>query len=342
MNEQIAKPAALIGKLEDRLGLIIMTYNRGRYLERTLEQLQHSPFAGCRITVLDNCSPDETPQICARYQESLPRLKTVRHKKNIGLTPNYLRAVELSEAPYTWILGDDDLYDFSDSRDLIETLENRDFDLISVGSPGQFDWERGMTTTSKELIRKGCRYFYVFTYASGVIFKTELFDSECITKGYRNAANLYPHFEFIRQSLQKNFSIYVSKTKIIHRDEHDKVHEGLPSGLYWLTAAVNSCATIEDRRMRRAAIYEAAETRGAFLKGLANAVISEKTHHPERVLREFISLALAFSRDQRMLLMLISPLLLIPSPVYVLARDLKRRLRSTPQQKADPFDEFRL
>lgn len=190
--------------IDDALEILIITYNRAKYLDRTLAQLLGSPFSRCKITVLDNRSSDETPLICAKYQSLFPDFGILRHWKNIGACANYLRAVELSESLYTWILCDDDTFDFTDCLDVVDAIELGGVDLIHTGAPGEFGWRRGITTTSANLTKNGTHYFWVFSFVPSLIFKTERFDSECIAKGYRISVNSYPHFEFLRKSVSRS------------------------------------------------------------------------------------------------------------------------------------------
>src|SRR4051812_28649789 len=119
--------------LADDLAIMVFTYNRADNLRRTLEQLEDSPFAACRITVLDNHSTDHTPDVCRAFEGRFPRYRVIRHRVNIGLGPNYLRGVELSDARYSWILSDDEDFDFSDCSDVIEAIEEGEVDLFSLG-----------------------------------------------------------------------------------------------------------------------------------------------------------------------------------------------------------------
>lgn len=323
----------------ETLEILLITYNRAAYLERTLAQLSDSPFARCRITLLDNCSTDDTPQVCSRRQSSFPRLSVVRHPKNIGACANYLRAVELSQSPYTWIVCDDDLFDFSVCEDVIEALQSEQFDLISLGSPGQLAWERGLKTSSRELIRRGSPFFGVFTFVPGVIFKSALFDSECVAKGYRNIINSFPHFEFISKAARENFSVYVSQRQIVHRDAHGS----LPGRLHHMRVWVNSAATIEDRVLRAGVVDRTLPTRAQWFRALALAIVAEKIQHPDRVSRQVIELTLGLNSRQRLLLLFLSPLLLLPAPFYRLAfkawRTARPKTNSNPEQD---YDFFRL
>jgi glycosyltransferase involved in cell wall biosynthesis len=312
--------------LEGQLEILIFTYNRAAYLEWTLAQLLASPFAGCKLTVLDNCSTDETPQVCAQYQGLFAEMRVVRHRKNIGLAPNYLRAVELAEAPYAWILGDDDVFDFSNCTDVIDVVENGDFDLIYLGDLGETNWARGMATTSAHLAKNGSNYFFLLSFVNNFIFKPELFDSACLAEGYRSAANLFPQFEFCKKSVRDDFAFYISKQKIMQRGEENN-HLGF---LSWLTAWVNNCRTIEDRELRKATVYElphVGKNRNytRWLKHIATSVIVGKINAPEKVLRQIGQIVLGLSGTQRLLFSFILPLVLVPSSVYKQLRRMRYR-----------------
>lgn len=330
------------GSIDDRLAIQIITYNRAPYLDRTLAQLLASPFARCTITVLDNCSGDDTPEVCARYRPLFHDLRTVRHKRNIGACPNYLRAVELAEAPYTWVLCDDDTFDFADCGDVLAALQLGRVDLIPVGPPGVSGWRRGAITTSANLANRGSNYFYLLSFLPNMMFKTALFDSVCIAQGYRAVTNMFPHFAFLDKSVREEFSVYVSRRNLVYRGEENNYL----SRLSWFTSWVNNCRTIEDRKLRRAAIYELAAIgkqggRFRWLRDLALWIVEEKVNAPERVYRQIGQILLGLSSDQRFLVFLLSPLVLLPAPAYRLIRRARRAARGKPypavKQSADFF-----
>jgi glycosyltransferase involved in cell wall biosynthesis len=332
--------------IEEKLEIVLITYNRDKFLENTFKQFIDSPFFRCKITVLDNCSTDKTSELCANYQKIFPNMQIKKHKRNIGGNPNILRAVETSNSIYTWIIGDDDSYNFCDCNDVIEAIEDENVDLISLGSPGQYDWERGMNTASNELIKKGSKYFHVFTFVSGFIFKTELFDSNCVHEGYYNAHNLYPHFPFIVKSVEKNFTIYISNEEIIVRGIENT--SGF-SGLFWLKSWLKSCSKIKDKKIRRKTIYES-PFKQSFLKRVIVSIIMDKVSKKDNEdLIEFISAfvyAFGWSWDS-FLLIIIIPVVIIPSFIYkILVRSyryfkydiLKREVpKSIKDQDSDKF-----
>ena len=303
--------------IEKNLEILIITYNRSADLENTFNQLIKSPFSKCKITVLDNCSNDDTPNICIKYQKQFPQMKIMRHKKNIGAAANYLRAVESSESLYTWVLCDDDKLDFSACSDIIEAIETRNYDLISVGHPSYSNWNRGEETTTKKLIDDNATYFTTLSFIPSSIYKTELYDSICIHKSYDNIHTLFPHFAFITKSVENNFSIYVSKKEIVIRDNHN--NPGF-SSLEWLNGWINSCSLIEDKKIRHKAVYEISFD-SFLLKKFLLTILSEKIVNNEKFFKNYMMflsgtiMTLKFSKGI-LIIPLTIPLILVPVWLY--------------------------
>lgn len=308
--------------IEEILEIFIITYNRSEFLENTLKQLVKSPFANCNFTILDNCSEDETPCICEKYKKLFHNMKIIRHKKNIGANPNYLHAVELSKSKYTWILCDDDYYDFSEYLDIFEAILSEKFDLISVGHPNYSDWRRGIESTVIELIENSSTSFTTFTFIPSSIFKTELFDSYCLIQGYFNSSNFFPSFEFINKSIEENFSVYVSKKEIVNRIEN--VPHPFPA-LELISGWLNSCALIHNKKIRLKAAREFPPkvSYSKFIIGvILNAKIISHIRDPKKHYLSLISgCILTFGLSKEIFLVfIIIILIIIPSFIYKQAR----------------------
>jgi hypothetical protein len=324
--------------LERDLSISIITYNRAARLSSTLEQLAASPFAQCAITILDNCSTDETPAVCAAYTARFPDLRVVRHTRNIGAPPNYLRAVELSEAKYSWILCDDDTFDFSTCGDVIAAIESAEADLIYVGGTEHVGWPAGVMRDAASLVAITPRYLLELSFIPSIIFRSALFDSSCMTLGYRMVAEMYPHFPFLLKTIDENVSIYLSAARIVYRG----ADENVLSSLTWYAAWVSSCARIRDPKLRRLSMFERPQ-RTSWARSMAEWIMSEKLDHPERIGESLRRIRAAMSLDQRLVLYALHPLAVIPTSAYRLARLLRRKSkgRSYTEEKK-PFDLFRL
>ena len=301
------------------LELLVITFNRAAELDRTLARLHDSPFAGCRVSVLDNASTDDTPAVCARWAERFDDLRVVRHRLNVGGGPNYLRAIELSRAAYTWVLADDDDFDFSDTADVIAAIDEGEVDLIAAGSPGREDWQPGRTTL-RRLHAEGERVFTVLTFVPGIIFRTATFTDQDMADGYRAVDDLYPPFPWLRRMFAADASILVPRAQLVRR-----VGATTPgSHLYFLTRWVRNCRPLPGRVLRRQVIYRLEPSPLAWFGVLVAAAAIEKAEFPERVWPELRELLGSVEREQRLLVALAAIPALLPG---ALLRRLRRVLR---------------
>lgn len=303
--------------LDEKLELVIITYNRDNYLENTLSQLIKSPFATCKLTILDNSSTDKTPEICLKYQKLFTNMEIIRHPTNIGGSANFLRAVETSKSLYTWILGDDDDYDFSDCDDLIEAIDSENFDILLLYSSNflnsegknvneiledrklvekaDFKITENRTkekyyscyeTSGEELFKLIKRYyFFIMGFIPSVIFRTDTYDSECLIEGYNNIHNLYPHYKFICKSIENDNSIYKSKKDIIIRYTENTISYSL---LNWFIGWFESSLMIKSPSDRK--IVTERYFKSSFSQILIYSVIRDKACGGKNFKNEIISL----------------------------------------------------
>jgi glycosyltransferase involved in cell wall biosynthesis len=300
------------------LEVAVITYNRAAALERTLEQLAASPFAGCRLTVLDNCSTDATPEVCARFAERFPEFRVVRHVRNIGAEANYLRAVEVLDRPYGWVLCDDDDLDFSDCDDVIAAIEEGEVDVLSVGAPARSAWSGGRTTMGA-LRDESYLIYSVFVFMPNTIYRTAAIDAVALVDGYRNVQNLYPMFPFVRRLIERDAPVHVSRTMLVRRGGVT-----VPvTPMYWFVRWVRCASTVPEPGDRRLLVRSAAPGRVAWLRMLGATILQEKLYRPEAVKGELWELLGLLRGGQRAALLLLAPLALVPTPTLAAA---KRRL----------------
>ena len=324
-------------KLQDQLALFLITYNRSEYLLATLQMLMESPFQGCRITVVDNCSSDGTSEIIASFHNRFPNFKYLRNRINIGGNPNYLKAIELSSSEYTWILCDDDFLDFSDCADVVKAIESNKFDLIEIGIPDKANWPRGVATTVEKILEQGLDYHSRMTFFPAYIFRTSLFDSDCFCWGYKNIDRLYPQFEFLNKSIRDNFTIYLAVNKIVIRNESCD-HSFYP--LVWYASWVTCCRTIPDAAVRYKAIEQATIDRG-FYKGLGFwTILDRKINNDGDFWFRIISILRVFNWKQRLKYFLVLPLAFMPLPLsfWVWLRASLYKLMRVPKKDIPPLN----
>ena len=95
---------------ENLLGICIPTYNRGNYLKACLNsiigQISKHNFP---IYISDNNSNDNTETIVNNFKQLYSNMLFDKNDKNIGLSPNVIRAISMAKTDYVWLIGDDDV-----------------------------------------------------------------------------------------------------------------------------------------------------------------------------------------------------------------------------------------
>ena len=297
--------------LESALEIFLLTYSRSCYLDNTLRQLAMSPFARCRLTVFDNCSTDSTPEITEKYRDKFLNYHVVRHNRNIGWVFSYLRAIELSTSLYTWILCDNDEYDFTHAEPLIEAIENRSFDHFYVASrsQAQLAWSGCGGVGSQQLLSEGAQYYKAFLYWPALIFRTECYNLFCST----NVSYLFPSFKFINLILEHNHYIYVSEYPLVIRNE--KYNSGYSSLTLYRECMAN-LALIENMALRRLMIEKWIEK--GFSRTIALWIALDKANKVDGLLNKIVDILFTVTPMLRIKLVLLLPLLVLPIPKALL------------------------
>jgi len=254
------------------LDILVYTYNRSESLARVLDQFASSPFKDCAFTVLDNCSTDRTPDVCKGFESRFGNFRAIRHPRNIGGDANYLRAVELARAEYTWAVCDDDSFDFSRGEDIVEALAKRQFDLISVRTedsdlPGGYEGPVLPFALSHP-------FFIVHSFIPSLIFRTALFDSALLRRAYASCDTMFPHFPFLSDVVRRNASIYVSRQAVIRKG----TIAGYSAGRF-MSGWLECCKRVEDVRIRRKAAAEVFSGRRLFVNAVY-FILTERAVRP--------------------------------------------------------------
>lgn len=201
-------------KIEDKLTIVIATYNRAKLLQKTLSQLSLSPIKDCKIVVQNNHSTDETEKVFNSFKECFSNFHLVSHPINIGGNANLIRSSEYCSTEYLWILADDDEYSFEGFNDVQDAIFSSKYDIIQVGAHCDKEWNWGLSGTPKELIAKGYNYFKYSSFLPCSIFRTSFFNQHIIM-AYNYIAVSYVHMACLLNAYKDNCMIYLSKKRIV-------------------------------------------------------------------------------------------------------------------------------
>ena len=72
-------------------------YNEDVHLEEALDSILNQTYKNIKIFAVDNCSTDNTRNICEKYVKIDPRMNFHKNEKNIGSGLNFLEVAKASE-----------------------------------------------------------------------------------------------------------------------------------------------------------------------------------------------------------------------------------------------------
>lgn len=122
-----------------KLSICIPTYNRSGFLDTLLSSLTRQLAASGRadeveVLVSDNCSPDDTPAIVAKYEGAI---RYWRNADNIGPDANFLKLFGEAQGQYIWLPGDDDTVREDTLNYILRMIDAHRFDFLYLRTRGE-------------------------------------------------------------------------------------------------------------------------------------------------------------------------------------------------------------
>lgn len=81
-------------------------YNYAHLLTECVRSILEQDYKDFEILIMDNCSPDNTPEVAKSFQDL--RVRHVRNDSNIGPVGNFNKGLTLARGRYVWVLSADD------------------------------------------------------------------------------------------------------------------------------------------------------------------------------------------------------------------------------------------
>lgn len=115
---------------EELVSICIATYNGGKFIREALESIKSQSYGNIEVVVTDDCSSDDTLEICQEYD-----FVTIYHNEaRLGLVGNWNRAVSKASGKYIKLMGQDDVLAPDSVRIQVDALKNNPGSSISIGT----------------------------------------------------------------------------------------------------------------------------------------------------------------------------------------------------------------
>ena len=112
-----------------KLSIIVPVYNTEKYLKECLDSLINQTFKDIEIIIVNDCSPDNSESIILEYQAKDPRIKYIKHEKN--LSQGGARNTALANATGEWVsfIDSDDYLDLTTYTKMLSLIDDNQADL---------------------------------------------------------------------------------------------------------------------------------------------------------------------------------------------------------------------
>jgi len=163
----------------------VLTYNHGKYIAQCIEgivsQKTNFPF---EIIIGEDCSTDETRQICRNYKEKYPEIiNLIENERNLGVVANGERTIAAYRGKYiAWCDGDDYWIDENKLQKQIDILERNPnfaicFHPVKIIYEGSDQKSIISNPQQKQISTIYDLAFNNFIHSPSVVFRRGLYDT---------------------------------------------------------------------------------------------------------------------------------------------------------------------
>lgn len=105
--------------------IVMATYNGEKYVEEQVKSILSSTYQNFLLHIYDDGSTDNTLSILRSYQERYPdRIKIFQNKDNLGVTRNFLQAVNQTTTDYVMFSDQDDVWNSDKIHKTLRRMRN--------------------------------------------------------------------------------------------------------------------------------------------------------------------------------------------------------------------------
>lgn len=115
---------------EVKVSVIIPVYQVENYLERAVDSVLAQTLEEKEIILVDDGSPDGSPEICDRYARQYPEMIRVIHKENQGLGMARNTGADAARGKYLAFLDSDDTVEPEMYEEMYEKAREGDYDIV--------------------------------------------------------------------------------------------------------------------------------------------------------------------------------------------------------------------
>jgi glycosyltransferase involved in cell wall biosynthesis len=131
MTDEDSKPPT--GDAAPLVSIGLFAHNEGAFIRQSLDSLLAQDYPNLEIVISDNCSSDDTANVCSELAAQDDRIRFERQETNIGAAANSIRVLERSRGKYFMWASGHDLWSPGIVSLCVSALEKRPLATVAYG-----------------------------------------------------------------------------------------------------------------------------------------------------------------------------------------------------------------
>ena len=237
----------------NKISVIVPVYKVEKYLDRCVESIVNQTYKNLEIILIDDGSPDNSPQMCDEWAKKDKRIKVI-HKQNAGVSGARNDGLKIATGDYISFVDSDDYVDKCMFEKMLMTIHKNNSDLAMCFYSNVYEDGKIENVYEKNLKLANGNNIFGFYILQNAIRKNNILETEYILAGvYRTLYKkellrdriFEPEVKFCEDFLFNSLVIN-SDTKIAFIEEN----------LYFYFQRSNSAIhTISDNLLKSKLIY---------------------------------------------------------------------------------------
>jgi glycosyltransferase involved in cell wall biosynthesis len=190
-----------------QVSIVIPVFNNERTLLPELTRIlavMEKSYSSFEILISDDKSTDATLSHLEQFEKRYKQIRILRNKKNLGIAENIQQLYKKARNPYILLYSADGDWDFRDIRNLLETVEQNDYDLVigERASRAGYSLSRRIVSYAYNLLPR--ILFNVDTKDAGSI---KVFKKNLLLKQHLQSKSIFYESELIIRSHKNGYKI---------------------------------------------------------------------------------------------------------------------------------------
>jgi glycosyltransferase involved in cell wall biosynthesis len=166
---------------------VVPCYKLAHLLPECVNSILKQTYQNFEILIMDNCSPDNTPQVAASFRDS--RVRHIRNEVNLGHVRNFNKGITLAEGKYVWLISPDDWLRTADALQcFVDVMERnpdagyafcRAIEVMGTREAGLAEWT---DCGEQDRIWEGASFLMQLIQGDCVVLSAAMVRKECYDK----------------------------------------------------------------------------------------------------------------------------------------------------------------